>query len=180
MNFEDDVIVPSDEQLRRVAALISNQLILEEAVADLEEALAKRKEELEKITARDLPALMQELGLSEVRLADGTRLSINHKVQASIKEANKPQAFAWLRKNGHGSLIKTEVNARFGRGDEKKATRLFTQLYKKGYEATLKESVHPQTLGAFVREQLAEARQLPMELLGVFEYDLAVIKKEET
>jgi hypothetical protein len=69
--------------------------------------------------------------------------------------------------------------ARFGMGKEKRAGDLLTFLLKKGYEAESKEYVHSQTLSAFVREQIEAGRKIPMDLLGVFQYDEAKVTRKK-
>jgi hypothetical protein len=68
--------------------------------------------------------------------------------------ANREKFYKWLRENNFGSLIRTEVVAQFGMGEDKKAVALTLSLLKRKYDVIQKQSVHPSTLKAFVKEQL--------------------------
>jgi hypothetical protein len=46
--------------------------------------------------------MMSEMGLSELKLQDGSHLKVATSYKASITEANKEMAFNWLRENGLG------------------------------------------------------------------------------
>ena len=45
-------------------------------VAELEEKLKAKKEERDDISSRVIPELLQEQGLSEIKLADGSKVSV--------------------------------------------------------------------------------------------------------
>jgi len=177
MDFEKDIdITATDEQLRWVSILAHSQLEWEKKIAYLTKELEAAIEALRDVQGFKLPELMKEIGLLSITLKTGEKVEIKHVIKASIKEENKPKAFAWLRRNGHGSLIKDEVITRFGMGEEKQAKSLLAELIKRGLSTSEKESVHVQTLSAFVHEQMENGRKIPMDLLGVFEYNEARIK----
>ena len=44
--------------------------------------------------------MMSEMGLSELKLQDGSHLKVSTSYRATITEANKESAFNWLRENG--------------------------------------------------------------------------------
>jgi hypothetical protein len=49
-------------------------------------------------------------------------------------------------------------------------------LKQKGLDPAVKESVHPQTLNAFVKEQLTSGKDLPADLFGVYVGSRAKLK----
>jgi len=176
LDFEEDRSVGvTEELLGRLATIAVAQLAAEDEVSTLSEKLDEANAVLRIIRTEVLPSLMFEAGVDSFTLKNGAKIDIKKTVKASISEDRKEKAFAWLRKNGHGSLIKMEVVAKFGRGEESAAKILDKELEKKGIVHDRKESVHGQTLSAFVREQLADGTVLPMELLGVFQYDESII-----
>jgi hypothetical protein len=89
-------------------------------------------------------------------------------VQASIPVRYREEAFKWLRDNGHGDLIKNQVSATFGKGEDISANDFIDKISSLGYEPTQKVWVEPMTLKAFVREQINEGSELPMDKFGVF------------
>lgn len=172
-----EVVAPTDDQLRWVAELVKQQISYEDDLARLEDQVQKLTKSLTAIKTLTLPEVMKEIGLVRVDLTTGEKLMIKTVIGASIKIENRGKAHAWLRKSGFGSLIKNEITARFGMGQEKKARDILTLLLKKKCEADAKEFVHTQTLSAFVREQLEAGRKIPQSLLGVFQYEESKITR---
>jgi hypothetical protein len=165
--FEDTQTLPQDDALGRIAALAQRQLILEDEVADLESMLKNRKEDLRKITDAELPAAMQEVGMTSFTLTDGAKIDVKPYYDCSINDERRDAAHAWLRGNDHGDLIKHELKASFGKGEDDTATAAKAALEELGVAVTDKEAVHPQTLKAFVREQIeAGAEGFPLDLFG--------------
>ena len=89
-------------------------------------------------------------------------------VQARITEENKQDAFSWLRDNGHGDLIKHNLSANFGRGEDDKAQDFKKRAEDIGLDLAEKEWVEPMTLKAFAKEQVAQGSGIPMDTFGVF------------
>ena len=52
----------------------------EDEVAELEEKLKAKKEERDDISSRVIPELLQEQGLSEIKLADGSKVSVKKRI----------------------------------------------------------------------------------------------------
>ena len=63
---------------------------------------------------------MQEMGLERIDV-DGNSVTLNQFVYASIPEANKAEAFAFLRDIGEDDIIKNEVKVQFGKGQDNEA-----------------------------------------------------------
>lgn len=167
-------------ELTRVVALAGLLRTQQQELNDLEEELKKKKAEALKTERVDLPALMAEFGLTEIKLEDGTIVSIKEDVDAKISEVNRPAAMGWLTANGFGGIIKTEVSVLFGAGSHDDAARLVGDLAKSGYSgAQMAETVHPSTLKSFVREQLACGTAIPFDLFGIFPYNKAIIKEKK-
>ena len=104
------------------------------------------------------------------------RVKVGNYYGASIKEAKKEAAFAWLRNNGFGDMIKNQVSCSFGRDEDEKARGLIDTLNEKGYPSSQREWVEPSTLRAFIREQHEAGKELPMDLLGAFVGQKTTIK----
>ena len=136
------------------------------------------RKNLERVQVELIPELMKEIGLESFTLATGEKVEAKAKITASIKVADREKAHAWLRDNGFGSLIKNEVTASFGKGEEDVARGLVDELTGREFVVDRKEAVHAQTLGAFVREQLEKGSKIPMDLLGVFDVTKAKITRK--
>ena len=158
----------SDKQLKTVSDLAKYQVVLEDKMKLIEEQLATLKDQYKQVSQVDLPEALAETGLTEIKLTDGSKITVMQFYNASIPKARMEEAFAWLRTNNHDDLIKNTVSCDFGRGEDKQAQVLRESLANSGISFTDKIGVHPQTLKAFVREQVESGSKLPLDLLGVY------------
>ena len=176
--FDKDATAgPSDEQLGRLSAIAAVMMGQEDVVEELSAKLRDAQAALRKTSGETIPELMAEVGMEEFKLDTGQKVKVGTKITASIKVERRPEAHAWLRENGHGSIIKNVVAASFGVGEEDRAEALLAELEAGGHVVERKEGVHAQTLGAFVREQIRENANIPYDLLGVFEANFTKITR---
>lgn len=152
--------------LNDMSALARALLDAEAASKDAEQALKDAKERERVIREETIPSAMQELGLESLTLDTGQKLKVQQEVYASIPAANKQAAYRWLNEHGFGGLIKVEVDASFGKGDQEKALELYNELTGRGLQASFDESVHAQTLKAFLKEQISQGNDIPLDLFG--------------
>lgn len=165
------------DQLSEVATLAQAWIKASAAVDAAELALSKAKARLERIETVDLPEAIRETGLSELKLATGEKVKVADDVSCSITAAKAEQALAWLTGHGFGGLIKSVVTTAFASGDIGKAQKLVAMLSKrKGIEVEFKRTVHPGTLKAFIKEQLREKKELPMDIFSATSYSRATVK----
>ena len=115
-----------------------------------------------------LPEAMQSANLMEFVTASGFKISVSPFYQAYISADNTEKAFKWLEENGHGDLIKNQISISFGKSENDKAKDTIDTLRQKGLDPSVKQGVHPQTLKAFVKEQLTHGRDIPSETFGIY------------
>lgn len=163
--------------LKTVSSLAQEVSNWEGKVAELDEQLKTAKAKLLELTDRDLPDMMAEVGITNFTLADGSKLEVKQTYGARIPVAHRDAAFAWLKEKGHDDIIKNLVSVPFGRGEDSLATDFINLAQKNGYAPDQKKEVHPQTLKAFVKEQLEKGQEVPMDLFGVFTGQRASIKR---
>lgn len=166
-------------ELSRVVALAETLKRQQQELDQLLQAADEAKKALLKTEREDLPQLMAEVGLTEIKLDDGTIVTIKEDVSCSISEANRPRAMTWLNDHGYGGIIKTEVAVTFGAGEHDNAVGLAQKLAGDGFSADMAEGVHPSTLKAFVRERLAAGQDIPFDVFGIFPFSKAVIKESK-
>jgi len=159
----------SADQLTELAALAQAQVRLEDEIAEVEERLGGLTRARDRLSTIDIPNKMDEIGVQDFMLKTGERITIKRTTMAAIAKVNLDAAVEWLRCNGAGDLIKNIVSIQFGKGEDDRARDLVEKLSLQELWPDQKISVHPQTLSAYVREQLEKGNQIPMELLGVFE-----------
>jgi hypothetical protein len=170
----------SKEVLDKVASLGQQQIELQQELKEAEDHAASIKKKLFQLTSVTIPEAMKEIGLKSFEMETGETLSVEHVIKASIANKNKEQAFEWLRLHKFGDLIKNQVVIQFDKGEDKAAMKLVTYADKQGFSSEVKESVHGNTLSAFVKEQMEAGNKLPLDILGVFEYDITKIKVPKT
>lgn len=154
-------------ELTTLSNLAEEQAKAALAVADLEKQLEKAKEVYKDLAERQVPELMDSIGIQEFKTKSGLKIKIQETIRASISVANQERAFAWLRAGGYGALIKRNVSVQFGKGQDEAAGLLIEELEAKSLSVDDKSSVHPSTLSSFVKEKLTAGEEMPTDLLGV-------------
>jgi hypothetical protein len=148
----------------------------ERVVSELEQKLKDEKKALLKMTDEDLPTMLAEIGLSSMKLDDGSEVTVKQTYGASILVDNRPAAYEWLRENGYDDIIKNTVACQFGRGEDDKASAFKAFAENEGFFAEQKTEIHPQTLRAFVKERVESGEEFPMSLFGAYVGQRAVVK----
>lgn len=165
------------EAITRIARLAELLKHHEHRVELAEWELKDAKQTLLKTAREDLPELMRECGLKKVVLTDGSTVELRDDVQCGISQDRKSAAFNWLADHDFDGIIKTDIVMTFTRAQRAEALALRTEIETTyGVQTDLVESVHPQTLRAFVRERLAAGDNLPMDDFGVRPFTEAKVK----
>jgi|TARA_R110000772_G_scaffold78869_3_gene169010 hypothetical protein len=168
----------TDGELSAVSNLANKQLKLTAEVFELEVGLKAKKEELRLTSERELPDAMQSAGLTQITLNNGEKISITEFYNAHISKANQEKAYGWLVSNGHEGLIKNEVLLKFGRDESGVVDETVSALQSRGLSPQIRQSVHPSTLKAFIKEQLTSGNDIPTEPFGIYIGSKATIKKD--
>jgi len=147
-----------DNELKTLSENITRFLRIGGMIGNTEERLRKLKEQYRRLSEEDLPQKMAELGMQDLRLKDGSQITIDMFYATRINKNNRDAAHAWLRQQGHGDIIKNQVSVAFGKGEDATARETMALLeeflQKNGNIPTQRESVHPSTLKAFVKERI--------------------------
>jgi hypothetical protein len=160
------------DQVERLEGVIRRIELSENNLKDL-------KKEHQRISGEVIPTMMSEMGLSELKLQDGSHLKVSTSYRATITEANKEAAFNWLRENGLGDIIKNEISVSFGRNEDNKAADYAELAKGQGFQPTQKMKVEPMTLKALVRERIEAGKDMPTEIFGVFSENKTTIKRNK-
>lgn len=162
------VVAAAEDKLSIIMALLAKAELLGQEADTLEAQARAAREQQENITSRLLPDIFRDLGLTELRLRDGSVVRFGQNYFASVSRANRDAAFAWLRERNMGAIIKQEIQL------DARHTQV---LLDAQIPFELKEAINPQTLKAFVRERIeANDETFPRELFGVHVED-AVSRK---
>ena len=170
INFEKDQeeVLDRTENIKSLADQVKNLRYLEDQLKIDEELLKNKKRDIEKISGEIIPTLLSEMGLSSLKLADGSAVEVKPYYSANISIKNREAAYNWLRENGLGDIIKNDVTVSFGRNEDNKAAEYANLAKSQGFQPTQKLKVEPMTLKALVRERIEKGVDMPMDIFNVF------------
>lgn len=171
----DEKKLPSNKQLQELGELANKVANLDEKIIQKENELKNLRKEYNDVATNKIPDLFDEFGLSKLTLTDGTFIEINRKYAASITKENQSECFKWLKKHKFDSLIKHQLISNLKKGENKEAAEILKLCKKLGVTYVDKKSVHPNTLSAFVKEQIESGADFPQELFKVFPIRIAKV-----
>lgn len=163
-------------KLGTLARLCNEMTNKQDAIADAEEALKELKQQFRDFNEVAIPELMEQLGFEKITLTDGRQVAVSESIQCSIPAPQRNNAYKWMDNNGHGDLIKTKIVENFDRGEKAQAEKVFDQLSAMGLHPQLSESVHPQTLKAWLRTEMGEGRTPPDDLFKIHVHKVTKVK----
>lgn len=154
------------DQLAQLAELADKQMKAEAAVEQAEVELRIKQKALRDINERLIPELMDEIGIEEFTTTSGLKITVKEAIRASITKERRAEAMKWLREHGYSKLIKHTFTLAPQSPDQAEAMREKLEAF--GLEYGDSPTVHPSTLGAWVRKRLEEGEDIPLELFGVY------------
>ena len=171
IDFEKDRMqsVEQIDSAKRLSDKVLELKDLEDEIANAEESLKKLKEKAKVVSSVEIPAMMDDMQITKLKLKDGESVEIKKVYGASIPKDQQETAFQWLRNNGLGDVIKNDITVTFGRGEDNKAAAYADLAKGQGFEPVQKIGVNPMTLKALVRERLENGQDVPEELFKPFE-----------
>ena len=181
IDFEKDQeqVIDKTTNINKLADKIQEMQAIQSAIESDEQQLKQKKKHLENLSGEVIPTMLSEMGLSFLKLADGSSVEVKTNYSATITQAKKEQAFNWLRQNGLGDIIKNEIVVSFGRSEDDKAAAYAELAKGQGHQPTQKLKVEPMTLKALVRERLEGGKEMPTELFNIFVGNKTTIKRKQ-
>jgi hypothetical protein len=135
---------------------------------------------------------MMEESLQEFKLESGAMVKIKNIVSGSLpapgtiekaKGDNKKEliarlkeGLAWLRKNKAGDLIKNQVSVLLPAGADKVAQEAAAALRKLKLSPVRTMTIHPQSLNGYLREAIANGKDIPQKTFSLFIGQIAEIE----
>ena len=168
MEKDQTEVLDRTENIKSLADQVKRLRDLEDQVKAEEQALKDKEKEIERISGDVIPTLLSEMGLSSLKLADGSAVDVKPYYSANISIKNRESAYSWLRQNGLGDIIKNEISVSFGRNEDTKAAEYADLAKGQGYQPTQKLKVEPMTLKALVRERIEAGKEMPTDIFNVF------------
>lgn len=181
INFEQDKtdILDKSENIKSLSNEVQKMESLVKEIENIEKNLKDKKKDLDVISAEVIPTMMSEMGLSQLKLMDGSMIDVKPFYNATITVANRESAFNWLRQNGLGDIIKNEMVVSFGRGEDNKAAEYAELAKSQGLQPAQKLKVEPMTLKALVRQRIEAGQEMPTEIFSIFVGNKTTIKRKK-
>ena len=181
IDFEKDQeqVIDKTTNINKLADKIKELQAQQEQLQQQEDAVKQKKKDIEHLSGEVIPTMLSEMGLSFLKLQDGSSVEVKTNYSATITQANKEKAFNWLRENGLGDIIKNEISVSFGRNEDNKAADYANLAKGQGFEPQQKLKVEPMTLKALVRERMEAGKEMPTELFNIYVGNKTTIKRKQ-
>ena len=184
-NIQDEMLKDSTDLLDNVeVTTIAAECIKlkqkEDEIAAIEEQLKTKKAEADDISSRVIPELLAEQGLTELKLQDGSKVSVKKEFRATLPkdDIRREAAYKWLRDQGLGDIIKNNVFVTFGKGEDDKAKQLLDLAVANGFDPQQKSDVSWNTLTALFRERIESGLDMPSEVFSTWIKDKTKITRK--
>lgn len=140
---------PAQDSLQRLNTLVNKYKEQQETIERLEEQLSQVKTAFFKTAKEDIPNLLMQNGLSEIKLSSGEKVSVKMEVAPTI--TNMEEFAQFLTERGEGSILKTQME--FGKLDPSIVNSIRKMLVEKlDLYPDIKQTVHPMTLKKYIKE----------------------------
>ena len=181
IDFEKDQeqVLDKTTNINKLADKIKELQAQQEQLQIQEDAVKQKKKDIEYLSGEVIPTMLSEMGLSFLKLQDGSSVEVKTNYSATITQAKKEEAFNWLRENGLGDIIKNEISVSFGRNEDNKAADYANLARGQGLEPKQKLKVEPMTLKALVRERIEAGKEMPTELFNIYVGNKTTIKRKQ-
>ena len=181
IDFEKDQteVLDKTSNINKLADKIKELQAQQEQLQQQEDAVKQKKKDIEHLSGEVIPTMLSEMGLSFLKLQDGSSVEVKTNYSATITQANKEAAFNWLRENGLGDIIKNEISVSFGRNEDNKAADYAELAKSQGLDPRQKLKVEPMTLKALVRERIEAGKEMPTEIFNIFVGNKTTIKRKQ-
>ena len=184
-NVQDEMLKDSKDLLDNVeVTTIAQECVRlktkEDELVSLEEQVKNKKEEIDEISSRIIPELLAEQGLSAIKLADGSNVSVKKEFRCTLPkdEVKREAAYKWLRDQGLGDIIKNNIFVTFGKGEDDKAKQLLNLAAENGFEPQQKSDAAWNTLTALFQERVESGLDMPSDVFNTWIKDKTKITRK--
>jgi hypothetical protein len=146
---KEGMTVDALEELSRLAHELQQN---ERDIAEKEAELLLLKEKKQRLGGVEIPQLLLQRGLSQVRLKTGEKIEVKSGVSVSIPDDRRADFFQFLTNRREDDIVKLTVA--FSRMESEAIERLNKFLVENAYDFDAKEDVNPNTLKKYFKELL--------------------------
>jgi len=184
-NIQDEMLKDSKDLLDNVeVTTIAQECVRlktkEDELVSLEEQVKNKKEEIDEISSRIIPELLAEQGLSAIKLADGSNVSVKKEFRCTLPkdEVKREAAYKWLRDQGLEDIIKNNIFVTFGKGEDDKAKQLLNLAAENGFDPQQKSDAAWNTLTALFQERVESGLDMPSDVFNTWIKDKTKITRK--
>jgi len=180
MMLEDSTDLLDNVEVTTIAVECQKLKALQDDIDRAEEHVDNLKKMADDISSRVIPELLAEQGLSSLKLADGSSVTVKREYRCTLpkEDERRQSAYNWLRENGLGDIIKNNVSVTFGRGEDDKAQQLLDLAASNGFEPNQKSDVAWNTLTALFQERVESGLDMPSEVFSTWIKDTTKITRK--
>jgi hypothetical protein len=180
MMLEDSTDLLDNVEVTTIAAECQKLKNLQDDIERAEEHVDNLKKMADDISSRVIPELLAEQGLTSLKLADGSSVTVKREYRCTLpkEDGRREAAYNWLRENGLGDIIKNNVIVTFGRGEDDKAQRLLDLAASNGFEPNQKSDVAWNTLTALFQERVESGLDMPSDVFSTWIKDTTKITRK--
>ena len=179
-DFGDDVAKPQGTDLELLTGLAERLKEKTDEIAQAQTVVKALEAQARELAWNEIPELMENLGVSEFKLRDGSKITIKTDIRCSIPKdpEKRAEAMNWVSENGGEELIKRAFEITFDRhqGDEAKAFEAKLQSPDNKLDYERHETLATGSLKVWIANKLEAGEQVPMEKLGAFRQTIAKVK----
>ena len=194
INPEEDDRKAGD--LSAIAALVNLLEEEKEKLTTQEEKVKRTKEDIRRIEAKELPELMESIGVAEFTTTEGGKVTIKAIIRASLptlraiaqqKDRNKQaemrdryqRGVAYLMENQAGTLVRNTLVADLGKDSDDLSATAVEILAGVGINAQAEQGVNANSLTAWVKERLEQGLEVDHDLFTVYSGQQAQLKVDK-
>ena len=180
MMLEDSKDLLDNVEITTIAVECQKLKNIEDEIERTEELLKNLKTMADDIGSRVIPELLAEQGLSSIKLADGSSVTVKREYRCTLpKEDDRRElAYKWLRDQNLGDIIKNNVSVTFGRGEDNKAQQLLDLAASNGFNPQQKSDVAWNTLTALFQERVESGLDMPSDVFSTWIKDKTKITRK--
>jgi hypothetical protein len=141
--------------------LVNHAMVIDTKIARLSNELGELQDAKKELIQKHIPSAMEECGLTSFTSTDNFSVKAKEKVYASIPEETRARAYAWLRENNMGDIIKREFKLKLADDQTEQQQEVRNQLNALGLTADEKPAIHWATLNKNMGECLEAGLEIP-------------------
>ena len=181
MMLEDSKDFLDNVEITTIASECKKLKVLEDEIVEQENKLTELKNQADYISSEVIPDLLKEQGLNQIKLSDGSSVTVKTEYRATLPEDDfkREEAYKWLRDQGLGDIIKNNVFVTFGKGEDNKAKQLLDLAAENGYQPQQKSNVAWNTLTALYEERVNAGLDMPSNVFTLWIKDKTKISRKK-